>query len=143
MGSSGVEMQGGNALIMLGQDDWKKGRDRVKGEGVRIYFTTEEDIDQIAADITSRGGTLAQEPKDQPWGMRDIALVDPLAVRRQHRADPAAAHDLADLDGGDVALGPREPGADGGGGGTEAAGDVVEVGRDWRSGDWHQVTIVR
>jgi uncharacterized glyoxalase superfamily protein PhnB len=73
----GVEMHGGNALIMLGQDDWKKGRDRVKGEGVRIYFTTEEDIDQIAADIKSRGGALAQEPKDQPWGMRDIALEDP------------------------------------------------------------------
>lgn len=73
----GVEMVAGNALFMLGQDDWQKGRDRVKGEGVRMFCTTDEDIDQLAAGIKARGGTLAQEPKDQPWGMRDIALEDP------------------------------------------------------------------
>lgn len=73
----GVEMAAGNVLFMLGQDDWQKGRDRVKGEGVRIYCTTDEDIDRLAAGIKARGGTLTQEPKDQPWGMRDIALEDP------------------------------------------------------------------
>ena len=73
----GVEMAAGNVLFMLGQDDWQKGRDRVKGEGVRIYCTTDEDIDQLAAGIKARGGTLTQEPKDQPWGMRDIAMEDP------------------------------------------------------------------
>lgn len=73
----GVEMLAGGALIMLGQDDWQKGRDRVKGEGVRIYVSTDEDIDELAAGIRTRGGALSQEPKDQPWGMRDLALVDP------------------------------------------------------------------
>lgn len=77
----GVEMAAGNALFMLGQDDWQKGRDRVKGQGVRIYCTTDEDIDQLAAGIQARGGTLTQEPKDQPWGMRDIALEDPDGYR--------------------------------------------------------------
>jgi lactoylglutathione lyase len=73
----GVELAAGNVVFMLGQDDWKKGRDRAKGEGVRIYCTTEEDIDQLAAGIKARGGTLTQEPTDQPWGMREIALEDP------------------------------------------------------------------
>ena len=59
------------------QDDWKKGRDRAKGEGVRIYCTTVQDVDTLARQIKARGGALTQEPRDQPWGMRDFALVDP------------------------------------------------------------------
>ncbi len=73
----GVEVMAGSVLFMLGQDDWKKGRDRVKGEGVRIFCTTEENIDQLAERIKAAGGALTQEPRDQSWGMRDIALEDP------------------------------------------------------------------
>ena len=36
----GVGMSAGKAFFMLGQDDWKKGRDRVKGEGVRLWCET-------------------------------------------------------------------------------------------------------
>jgi uncharacterized glyoxalase superfamily protein PhnB len=73
----GVEMMAGEALVMIGQDDWQKGRDRVKGEGVRLYFNTDQDVDQLAARIKAAGGTLTQEPTDQPWGSRSIALEDP------------------------------------------------------------------
>ena len=73
----GAEMKAGNVVLMIGQDDWKKGRDRVKGAGVRIYCDTDQDIDRLAARIKANGGTLAQEPKDQPWGMRDLAIDDP------------------------------------------------------------------
>jgi uncharacterized glyoxalase superfamily protein PhnB len=73
----GVELKAGNVTFMIGQDDWKKGRDRSKGEGVRIYCETSQDIDALAAAIKSRGGALTQEPKDQSWGMRDIAMDDP------------------------------------------------------------------
>jgi uncharacterized glyoxalase superfamily protein PhnB len=73
----GVEMSAGETIFMLGQDDWKKGRDRVKGQGVRIYCETDQDIDRIAAQVKKNGGTLTQEPKDQTWGMRDMALADP------------------------------------------------------------------
>ena len=73
----GAEMKAGNVLFMIGQDDWKKGRDRAKGVGVRIYCETDQDIDRLAARIKANGGTLAQEPKDQPWGMRDLAVDDP------------------------------------------------------------------
>jgi uncharacterized glyoxalase superfamily protein PhnB len=73
----GVEMMAGESLVMLGQDDWKKGRDRSKGEGVRLYFKTDQDIDQLAARIKAAGGTLTHEPADQEWGSRDLSLEDP------------------------------------------------------------------
>ncbi len=73
----GVEIAAGATIFMLGQDDWKLGRDRKKGEGFRFYCSTAQDVDALASAIKSRGGVLAQEPTDQPWGSRDFALVDP------------------------------------------------------------------
>jgi uncharacterized glyoxalase superfamily protein PhnB len=74
---TGVELLAGGVEFMLAQDDWKKGRDRVKGEGFRLYCTTAQDVDRIAEQIEARGGAVAQGPTDQPWGMRDIAVEDP------------------------------------------------------------------
>ncbi len=74
---AGVELRAGDIIFMLGQDDWMKGRDRKKGEGFRLYCTTNQDVDALAAGIVARGGTLDQEPRDQHWGMRDFALTDP------------------------------------------------------------------
>jgi lactoylglutathione lyase len=73
----GVELTAGDVMFMIGQDDWKKGRDRVKGVGVRWYCATDQDIDRLASRIKAQGGTLTQEPKDQPWGMRDLTVDDP------------------------------------------------------------------
>ena len=73
----GVEMGAGQVVFMLGQDDWKKGRDRSKGEGFRLYCDTTQDVDQIAARIKARGGALDQEPRDEPWGARALTVVDP------------------------------------------------------------------
>jgi uncharacterized glyoxalase superfamily protein PhnB len=73
----GVSLQAGSVGFMIGQDDWKKGRDRKKGEGFRLYCTTTQDVDVLADRIVARGGKLDQEPRDQPWGMRDFALTDP------------------------------------------------------------------
>ena len=73
----GVEMMAGDVIFMLGQDDWKKGRDRVKGEGVRVYCTTDQNVDRIADRIKANGGTLIQEPRDDPWGQRNFAVQDP------------------------------------------------------------------
>jgi uncharacterized glyoxalase superfamily protein PhnB len=61
---------------MLAQDDWKKGRDRAKGEGFRLFCQTTQDVDRLADQIKARGGTLAQEPTDEPWGARVLSVVD-------------------------------------------------------------------
>ena len=73
----GVELKAGKVTFWIGQDDWKKGRNRAKGDGFRMYCETDEDVDQIAQRIKARGGVLLQEPTDQPWGGRSFALADP------------------------------------------------------------------
>jgi uncharacterized glyoxalase superfamily protein PhnB len=73
----GVELSAGDVLFMIGQDDWQKGRDRVKGIGFRLYCETGQDIDKIAARIKAAGGTLASEPADQSWGYRELSIDDP------------------------------------------------------------------
>jgi uncharacterized glyoxalase superfamily protein PhnB len=73
----GVELVAGKVTFWLGQDDWQKGRDRVKGQGFRIYCGTSQDIDALAERVRAAGWALLEEPKDQPWGGRDFGLVDP------------------------------------------------------------------
>jgi lactoylglutathione lyase len=72
-----IRLQAGPTELMLGQDDFAKGRDRAKGAGLRLYCITPQDVDALAAAIQKRGGTLAQEVKDQSWGTRDFGVVDP------------------------------------------------------------------
>ncbi len=74
---AGVMVRAGDVRFMLGQDDWKKGRDRKKGEGFRLFCMTKGNIDDLAKRIEVKGGRLDQGPTDQPWGVRDISLTDP------------------------------------------------------------------
>src|SRR5512138_2767537 len=53
----GVMLRAGDVQIGLSQDDWKKGRDREKGVGMRIYVSTTQDIDQLATDRTKTDDT--------------------------------------------------------------------------------------
>jgi len=73
----GVRLRAGAVDFLLGQDDFAKGRDRQKGAALRLFVVTAQDVDKLAADIKARGGQLAHEPTDQPWGTRDFAVVDP------------------------------------------------------------------
>jgi uncharacterized glyoxalase superfamily protein PhnB len=73
----GVMLKAGVCELGLSQDDWKKGRDRRKGEGVRVWCETQQDIDALAARIKAAGFVLTEEPKDQPWGARSFSLDDP------------------------------------------------------------------
>ena len=78
---SGVELAAGTVTFILNQDDFAKGKDRRKGEGFRLYCRTRQDIDLLAAAIKSRGGVLAQEPTDRPWGSRAFAVSDPDGIK--------------------------------------------------------------
>jgi uncharacterized glyoxalase superfamily protein PhnB len=73
----GVSLKAGDVSFMIGQDDWKKGRDRKKGEGFRIYCETKKSVDDLAKAIEKKGGRLDSGPTDQSWGVRDISLTDP------------------------------------------------------------------
>lgn len=73
----GAALIAGVAQLMLSQDDGAKGTDRVKGKAIRLYLTTSQEVDDVAKAIKTRGGTLASEPADMPWGSRAFDLLDP------------------------------------------------------------------
>jgi catechol 2,3-dioxygenase-like lactoylglutathione lyase family enzyme len=74
----GVMLKAGACTIGLSQDDWSKGRDRTKGQGVRLWCETVQDINALAERIRRAGGALAQGPTDEPaWKMQSLAVDDP------------------------------------------------------------------
>lgn len=74
----GVMLKAGTCEFGLSQDDWKQGRDRMKGAGFRIWCDTNQDIDAIAARLKATGSTLTEEPEDHPaWGVRSFSVDDP------------------------------------------------------------------
>lgn len=76
-----VMLRAGDAGLLINQDDGAKGWDRTKGEGFSLHFTTDQDVDQIAAGIRARGGELVSEPEDKPWGARVFELRDPTGYK--------------------------------------------------------------
>jgi predicted lactoylglutathione lyase len=72
----GVMLRAGEVRIGLSQDDWKKGRDRMKGVGMRLFISTTQDIDQLAARAKEAGITLDSEPHDTEWG-RAFEVTEP------------------------------------------------------------------
>ena len=73
----GVMLRAGKSQIGLSQDDWKKGRDRKKGIGVRLSFSTTQNVDEIAARAKGAGIQLKSEPHDTEWKSRAFELTDP------------------------------------------------------------------
>ena len=73
----GVMLRAGEIRIGLSQDDWKKGRDRLKGVGMRIFIETAQDVDRIAARAKDAGVGLEKEPHDTPWGTRAFEVTEP------------------------------------------------------------------
>ena len=74
----GVMLRAGRTQIGLNQDDWKKGRDRQKGIGVRLSISTSRDsVDEIAKRARNAGITLKSEPHDTEWESRAFEVIDP------------------------------------------------------------------
>ena len=74
----GVMLRAGRTRIGLNQDDWKKGRDRKKGIGVRVSITTTRDnVDELARRAKNAGITLKSEPHDTEWKSRAFEVSDP------------------------------------------------------------------
>lgn len=75
-----VSLRAGAVRLLVTQDDGSKGADRVKGVGFSLQFTTEQDIDAIAAFAKRAGATFDTEPADI-FGMRVFRLRDPDGFR--------------------------------------------------------------
>jgi uncharacterized glyoxalase superfamily protein PhnB len=77
----GVMLRAGDASLGLSQDDWKKGRDRVKGIGVRLYLETSQNIDETADRAKKAGLSLDMDPYDTPWKTRAFEVTDPTGFK--------------------------------------------------------------
>jgi uncharacterized glyoxalase superfamily protein PhnB len=84
----GVMLQAGEFRLGLAQDDWKKGRDRGKGVGMRIYVGTRQDIEAVAARAKASGVTLEADVHDTPWGSRAFELTDPSGFKLTLASEP-------------------------------------------------------
>jgi uncharacterized glyoxalase superfamily protein PhnB len=73
----GVMLKAGVCELGLSQDDWAKGRDRQRGVAIRIYCTTAQDVDKLAARVKAAGHQLIEEPHVEPWGGRAFSVDDP------------------------------------------------------------------
>lgn len=76
----GVELVAGSVVIGVSQDDFTKGRDRVKGVGHRLWCATAQDVDALAAKVRARGGAIDEGPTNQ-GGMRYFTVTDPDGYR--------------------------------------------------------------
>ena len=85
----GVMMRAGKNEIGLNQDDWKKGRDRQKGVGVRLMISTPQSVDEIARRAKSAGLPLKSEPHDTEWNSRAFEVIDPTGFLLTIYSEPA------------------------------------------------------
>jgi catechol 2,3-dioxygenase-like lactoylglutathione lyase family enzyme len=73
----GALLRAGRCELGLAQDDWALGRDRRKGEGVRLYLETAQDLDALATRLRTAGYSLTSEPKPSAWAARELSIDDP------------------------------------------------------------------
>ena len=73
----GVMLASGAAYLMLGQDDFAKGRDREKGVATRIYLETTQDLSALNQQIRAAGFNVEGDPAPLGWGPRGFSLSDP------------------------------------------------------------------
>jgi catechol 2,3-dioxygenase-like lactoylglutathione lyase family enzyme len=72
----GVSLKAGACEVGLSQDDFSRGRDRVKGTGFRIWCETAQNIDALAERLGEFGGTITEEPGNR-WDGYGFTAQDP------------------------------------------------------------------
>jgi uncharacterized glyoxalase superfamily protein PhnB len=73
----GVMLEAGEAVLGLSQDDFKKGRDRTKGVGMRLYLETDQDLQALARQAKGVGVTMDGDLAPLPWGPLGFTVTDP------------------------------------------------------------------
>ncbi len=72
----GVMLKAGACHLGLSQDDFSKGRERIKGVGFRIFCETFQDVDALADRLKNFGGTIVEEPGNR-WDTYSFTAQDP------------------------------------------------------------------
>ena len=87
----GVMLRAGDYMLGLSQDDWKKGRDRQKGIGMRVHIGTTQNVDELAARAKATGVKLDTEPYNTPWNSRAFDVTDPSGFKLSVSTEVVAA----------------------------------------------------
>jgi len=74
---AGVMLRAGTCELAIHQDDGALGRERKKGQGVRLWLETVQDLDALAERAESYGAEITDWPADKSWGVRSFSLDDP------------------------------------------------------------------
>lgn len=70
-----VRLKAGKVQFLLEQDP-DRAADRPRGNSIRLYCATRQDVNKVAAAIQERGGRI-QEAPDDAHGGRDFSILDP------------------------------------------------------------------
>lgn len=77
----GVMIEAGKVTLALSQDDFAKGRDRVKGVGMGLYLVADQDLEPLAQRIRKAGIAFEGELAPLPWGPMGFTVRDPDGFR--------------------------------------------------------------
>ncbi len=83
-----VMLTAGRGELGLGQDDFAKGRNRVKGVGLRLWISTAQDLRLLADQAKAAGITLDSDVAALPWGPLAFAVTDPDGFKLTLANDP-------------------------------------------------------
>jgi len=72
----GVTLRAGSCEVNLSRDDGAKGRDRLKGAGIRLWLETVQDLAALAERAESYGAHITDWPADREWGVRSFSADD-------------------------------------------------------------------
>jgi uncharacterized protein len=72
----GLMLKAGEASVGLSQDNFAKGRDRLKGVGLSFYLETDQEIAAIARRARNAGLALDGDPAPLPWGPMAFGVSD-------------------------------------------------------------------
>lgn len=73
---AGVTLRAGTCEVNLSRDDGAKGLERHKGEGIRLWLETVQDLDDLAERAESYGAVVTSWPADREWGVRSFSADD-------------------------------------------------------------------
>jgi uncharacterized glyoxalase superfamily protein PhnB len=77
----GVMIEAGDVTLGLSQDDFTKGKKRVKGIGMGLYLVTDQDLEPLAEQIKKAGIVFEVPLAPLAWGPMGFTVRDPDGFR--------------------------------------------------------------
>jgi len=77
----GVMIEAGRVTLGLSQDDFSRGKDRIKGVGMGLYVVTDQELGPLAERVRMAGISFEGKLAPLPWGPMGFTVRDPDGFR--------------------------------------------------------------